>query len=153
MPVLRATHERRSGKDLLGLIGWGPSRPRVVASAVVTLFATNHTFYGIMDFFTAFPKDTGGRGLLDAWARVGVDPLPIVNLAATYHLFRLATEDENGDSALGHELDFEVGWSPFKPLRVYGGGGLMFPGDALSNLKGGADDMDVWAFIQTDVRL
>lgn len=118
-----------------------------------TMFGTNHKFYGLMDFFTAFPKDTGGRGLLDAWARLGADPMANLNVAATYHLFRLATKDDKDDSALGHEIDLEVGWSPIKQLRIYGGGGVMLPGASLKNLKGGNDDMEVWAFIQTDVRM
>ncbi len=77
-----------------------------------TLYATNHKFYGEMDFFLNLPKDTDQRGLRDTGVRVGAKPVKQLTLQATYHLMgamSMPTED-----LFGHELDFKLVLKPFK---------------------------------------
>ncbi|WDT78408.1 MAG: hypothetical protein MPW14_14475 [Candidatus Manganitrophus sp.] len=69
-----------------------------------TLYATNHIYYGYMDYFLAIPADTQGRGLKDAFVRLHLSPLEKGGLAIDLHQFSLE-EDFAGEDALGTEID------------------------------------------------
>ncbi|MCB0713736.1 MAG: alginate export family protein [Ignavibacteriae bacterium] len=66
-----------------------------------TLFATNHKFYGYMDFF---PGNSGSAGLQDigltSWLKVSDN----ASIALDGHLFTTAV-DVAGENALGKEID------------------------------------------------
>lgn len=117
-----------------------------------TLFATNHKFYGFMDFFLNVPLHTGGLGLLDAWGKIVVKPLSNLSIAAFFHHLRTHEKDANDDAALGNEIDLVVAWKPWKPFKLVVGGGIMLPSKALSTLKGGGDEIEPWMFVMTDVK-
>ena len=114
-----------------------------------TLYATNHAFYGYMDFFLNLPVHTGKKGLLDAWGRVKVQPHPLVSLQVAYHHFR---QGEGDYKPFGNEIDVVAVWKPWKPFALAVGGGVFLPGSGLSKLKGGGDETEGWFFAQTDTR-
>jgi hypothetical protein len=94
-----------------------------------TLYATNHKFYGEMDFFLNLPVHTQGRGLMDVSPSLGFKPLDGGLAQVTFHHFRAATDPGDGLATFGNELDIKLAYSPWKQLTfdlVYA---LFSPGD------------------------
>ncbi len=115
-----------------------------------TLFATNHKFYGFMDFFLNVPKHTGGGGLIDIYGKASVKPVKQLKILAHFHHLRLADDAAGGGEAgLGNEIDLVAIWKPFGHFKLIAGGGIMLPDKALTNLRGGGEDMESWLFVQT----
>ncbi len=121
-----------------------------------TLYATNHKFYGFMDFFLNIPAHTGGNGLQDFGARLHITPIKKLWLAVDYHLLRLMIP--NGDTltntrsqSLGHELDITVRYKLLKWVSIQAGYGVLVPLQSLQNLKGGNDNTEHWFYAQTNI--
>lgn len=70
-----------------------------------TLFATNHIFYGLADYFTDIPAHTGGLGLRDLALKYGFDPWAGTRFSADLHHFRAAKRGSLSTTTLGNELD------------------------------------------------
>ncbi len=95
-----------------------------------TLYATNHKFYGFMDYFLALPAQTAEAGLLDAQLRLEVPTGPW-RWRVDAHRFATA-EPRAGSRALGTEIDLvgsrpvakgavlELGAAVFAPARLAG---------------------------------
>lgn len=94
-PMVMAGYEVLSGDDSLTDDDYG---------VFDTLYATNHIYYGYMDYFLAIPADTQGRGLKDAFVRLHLSLLDKGGLAIDLHQFSLE-EDFAGEDALGTEID------------------------------------------------
>jgi len=116
-----------------------------------TLFATNHKFYGLMDFFLNLPNHTGGGGLQDFGGRLYLAPVAGLWVAADYHYFRLMERNAAGDQSLGHEIDFTVRYRLRRWVSVQAGYSALVPGAALASLKGGQSHSEHWFYLQTDV--
>ncbi|MDH3497347.1 MAG: alginate export family protein [Gemmatimonadota bacterium] len=124
-------------------------------TAFTTLYATNHKFYGYMDYFLALPAQTGQAGLVDAMARLTV-PLPQQwRVRGDLHYFR-THRALAGETFLGVEGDVVVD----RPLGKYAGleiGGSVFsPGDLAATLlpafARGTDEATWWGYVQLTVR-
>lgn len=115
-----------------------------------TLFATNHKFYGFMDFFLNVPAQTGRRGLQDFGGRLHFAPLKGLWLAVDYHFFRLMKEDAAGESSLGHEIDVTARYRILKWVAVQAGYSAFVPESAMVSLKGGQDQTEHWFYLQSD---
>ncbi len=105
-----------------------------------TLYATNHKFYGEMDYFLAIPKHTANLGLLDAGARLVLGKVGPTKLLATFHVFNTTKADANDDKDLGKELDLKVVWKVRKGLGVRTLWGVYMPGAAMGTLRGFAQN-------------
>jgi len=126
MAYLLAFHARQTLKDF-ALKPYLELRAEVVSGdsdlsdnttgSFDTLFATNHKFYGEMDFFLNLPANTSQRGLVDLAAEVGLRPHTNVSLALAGHVFQTA-QSRGGPSDFGTELDLIMEWRPIKPLRL-----------------------------------
>ena len=112
-----------------------------------TLFATNHKFYGEMDFFLNLPANTGGRGLMDLGVTLGAAPADGVTVALTAHLFS-AMDDQGGDGAFGTELDLKATWKPVDHLALDLVYAVFLPGDGST---GGASNADAEHFVYATV--
>jgi hypothetical protein len=119
-----------------------------------TLFADNHGFYGLMDFFVDIPRDTRGGGLTDFMLWGTITPSPRFSAQLQFHNFsasedvRLEGSDENL-SAFGNEIDV-VGDIPCtENVAVQIGGGLFMPGEIFEATRG--DGSAYWAYLQTRV--
>ncbi|MBC8346809.1 MAG: alginate export family protein [Candidatus Marinimicrobia bacterium] len=91
-----------------------------------TLYATNHKYYGFMDYFLNLPVHTGGLGLQDIHVKLNGFKFSghVINVA--YHMFNA---DKSSDS-FGNELDitlvkkfadnvkFVAGYSMFMPGKL-----------------------------------
>jgi hypothetical protein len=97
-PGLGAWFEYLSGDD-------GPNDNTI--RTFDTLYATNHKFYGFMDFFLNIPLHTDGLGLMDIGGRVSVKPLKGLLLFVDFHHFEQAVTDPQwGTTTYGQEVDF-----------------------------------------------
>lgn len=96
-----------------------------------TLFATNHKFYGEMDFFLNIPNDTRKRGLLDAGAVIGTRIGEDASAQLAFHLFQ-AMDGQGGPSDFGQEIDLTFGWKVNPHLNLDLNYSVFLPGEALS---------------------
>ncbi len=101
--------------------------------AFTTLYATNHKFYGIMDYFLAIPLQLDGAGLVDAILRASLDTGANTRIRLDLHRFNTAKK-RGGETALGTELDLVGNWKFAKPGAVEAGFGVFFPEDLVTQL-------------------
>lgn len=108
-----------------------------------TLFATNHRYYGEMDFFLNLPANTGQRGLIDLGGAIGLSPHANVDLSFAAHIFS-AQQARGGDAGFGTELDLRAEWRPMKHLRFDVVYAIFLPGDGFT---GGNPDAGAEHFV------
>ncbi|MDH3650734.1 MAG: alginate export family protein [Saprospiraceae bacterium] len=124
-----------------------------------TLFATNHKFYGFMDYYLNVPVDTKNGGLQDYFVGVDVKASSTSTLKLFYHQFFLAndvinpsTPEEISRGNLGGELDMVFGHkiSPFASMNM--GFSMYFPNSTTVQIKGGDKDaINTWGWIMLTV--
>lgn len=120
-----------------------------------TLYATNHKFYGWMDYFLNIPVDTKGGGLRDLYAGFQYQPSPKTVLAATFHQFSLAADIANPqspdvtlDKNPGAEMDAVFRYKLMPDVSLQAGVSMLFPGDAMAALKSGdKDTTQYWGWL------
>lgn len=119
-----------------------------------TLYATNHKFYGHMDYFLNIPAETVNGGLKDLYIGGSYKASEKVNLNATYHYFSLANEiTDPANSAqlvkkpLGSEVDFSVIHQFTNEIRFQVGYSLLFGTDNLERIQGRqSNGLQQWAW-------
>lgn len=65
-----------------------------------TLFATNHKYYGYMDYFVNIPAATGGLGLQDIMLKTRFKPTEQFWFGLDGHHFMSAEDDFDGENTL-----------------------------------------------------
>ncbi|MFN0152699.1 MAG: alginate export family protein [bacterium] len=122
-----------------------------------TLFATNHKFYGAMDFFLDIPKDTKGAGLTDFLIKGSIKPMSWLTTSLAYHNFK-ASEDlvmnagtsaEETLSSFGNEIDLNAKIDCTENVAVQSGFGFFSPGEIFEATRG--DGSAYWGYLQTSV--
>lgn len=119
-----------------------------------TLYATNHKFYGEMDFFLAAPV----LGLMDVGGRLAVKATEAVSAHVDFHRLATVEEDADGNKDLGNEIDLKLVWKANPNLAFRALYGIFLPGDAAMFKQGGAllpvDDpkTEHFIYITTDAR-
>jgi len=124
------------------------------SAAFHTLYATNHKFYGIMDYFLALPGQLGQAGLMDAMARGSYALSQNAVVRLDVHRFALAKE-RFGARALGTELDLGGDWSLHRSTGLQVGGGIFLPEPLASRFLPAfatGDDPTYWGYVQLTVR-
>lgn len=101
-----------------------------------TLFATNHKFYGFMDYFVNIPVDTNQRGLLDIALKTGIKLSPQAKMDLHLHNFSLAV---GGEKALGQEIDAVLNYAHNPAAQIQWGASFFLPGDAMEAMRGSGD--------------
>ncbi len=117
-----------------------------------TLYATNHKFYGYMDYFTNIPADTKQHGLIDPYLRIGVVSAKSLRSTLDVHHFYLANTIGSGLSKmqkrLGDEFDLLMEYQPSAIINVQAGYSMMFATKSMEVIKGGNNkNYNGWAFI------
>ncbi|NOY05854.1 MAG: alginate export family protein [Chlorobi bacterium] len=120
-----------------------------------TLYATNHKFYGYMDYFLNIPVHTYGLGLVDMNAKVSFKPMNKLKAKAIFHIFN-ASENytlNDGSTAndFGSELDVVLNYQYNKRFSFVGGLSLFTPGSIFKETKG--EDSSLWFFLMSTVNL
>jgi hypothetical protein len=114
-----------------------------------TLYATNHKFYGYMDYFLFIPQQLDGAGLVDAILRASWNTSSSMTFRLDLHRFNTA-QKRNDERALGTELDLVGRWR-FAPIgHLEAGFGIFAPEDLATNLPAFADGKDTtwWGYVQ-----
>ncbi len=118
-----------------------------------TLYATNHKYYGFMDYFLDLPKHTWQLGLNDLHFGAGLKPISNSDVSFMYHIF---SADQNytlasGTSStdFGKELDLTFKYRYNRNVLFVGGASFFTPGDIFQEKKG-ADQAD-WYYLMTIV--
>jgi hypothetical protein len=141
-PMILAGYEVLSGDDSLTDDDYG---------VFDTLYATNHLYYGYMDYFLAIPADTQGRGLKDAFVRLHLTPWEKGGLAIDLHQLSLE-EDFAGEDELGREIDltFFAQVNKVTSLMV---GASKFLADEGMELLGRIEEGEdpIWAYAMVNV--
>jgi hypothetical protein len=120
-----------------------------------TLYATNHKFYGHMDYFLNLPVNTYGVGLMDIHAKLSIMPWKKIKLGFNGHMFNSAEDftlaDGSTSKDFGIELDFYAALKYSKNLTFQGGVSIFSPGDIFKQLRG--EDSALWVYGMAVVNL
>lgn len=121
-----------------------------------TLYATNHKFYGYMDYFLNIPTDTKQRGLMDLFVRIGYSVSKTVSATLDLHHFSLANENNLGATKikkpLGTESDLLIDYKPSSIIQLQFGYSLLFATKNMEYIKGGnANNFNTWAYLMLKV--
>lgn len=151
--------EYRSKKLIAGigldyLSGSSDDTPADETQSFSTLYATNHKFYGYMDYFLAIPTDTKQRGLMDAYLRLGTSPCKNVTTTLDTHYFALANENAASSMKknLGTELDLLLEYKPTPIINLQVGYSMLFATSNMELLKGGSKDAyNGWTFVMLKI--
>ena len=106
-----------------------------------TLFATNHKFYGYLDYF---PKTFSASGLQDLALSVGVNPTPALGLKLDLHHFAseqgISVTDAFGGTVerrvLGQEVDLTAKYKYNKSFSLVAGGSLFWADEVMQTAIG-----------------
>jgi hypothetical protein len=119
-----------------------------------TLYATNHKFYGYMDYFLNVPGQLDEAGLVDAMLRASLDLSSVTRLRADAHHFRVARE-RGGEHTLGTEVDLVGTWTMARYAGLEAGAALFLPADLMTALQpafAAGSDPTYWGYVQLTVR-
>lgn len=115
-----------------------------------TMYATNHKFYGYMDYFLNIPFDTFRRGLLDLHLQFSIKPQTNTLLKMVFHKFDAVEELQIVDSkAFGNEFDFILQHRYGENVVFTGGFAFFLPGKLTEAF--GLEDLSTWGFLETTV--
>ena len=120
-----------------------------------TLYATNHKFYGFIDYFLNIPTDTDGGGLQDYYLNLNLKAGSKSTFKFFYHQFLLANDvpdmskpGEMLSSNLGGEIDavFVHKIASYAKLNV--GLSFYFPNATTQQIKGGdMNETNTWGWM------
>ena len=142
LPGLPFKHSVGIGFDLVS----GDDTSTVEYEAFNTLYATNHKYYGFMDYFINVPAHTKNAGLQDIIPTVSVALLKNLQAKVDYHLFS-TTQEVGGQTAIGTELDLTITYGFRKGIKVVGGYSSFTPDKVFESWKG--TDPASWAYLMT----
>ena len=120
-----------------------------------TLFATNHKYYGFMDYFLNLPANTNGLGLIDIHGHIGFVPANKLSIKAIYHLFNSAEEatfaNGNTSKSFGSEIDLVINYNYNANVNFQLGFGYFSPGEIFETTQG--KDASTWGYLMAVVNL
>tara|TARA_R110000868_G_scaffold383578_9_gene650711 strand:- start:3486 stop:4754 length:1269 start_codon:yes stop_codon:yes gene_type:complete len=107
-----------------------------------TLYATNHKFYGNMDYFLNIPNETKGGGLQDIYVNALYKSSKETTLNLTYYNFSLAQEvvdpansSETLNKGLASEIDISFAYAFSKDISLQVGYSVLFSSDSLERIQ------------------
>ena len=120
-----------------------------------TLYATNHKFYGYMDYFLNIPNNTYGKGLIDIHGKASIIPFSKFTLALAYHLFNSSKNftliNGNTSTNFGSEIDITLAYGYNEFVKFVGGFSYFTPGDIFKEKRG--EDSSTWTYLMAIVNL
>lgn len=125
-----------------------------------TLYATNHKYYGFMDYFLNIPAHTYGLGLMDLHAKINVTPLAKFKMELAFHIFNsieeynYTTSDSptlKTSNSFGSEIDLTLIYAYDSAVKFQGGLSLFSPGDIFKQTRG--EDSSTWGYLMAVVNL
>ena len=119
-------------------------------SSFNTLFATNHKFYGFMDYFLNFGSPTG-TGLRDYSLSLSMNTSNAVRVKVDVHHFMADQLPTGINDVFGQEIDVTGAFRYNEALSFTIGVSAFFPDDLMKSFRG--DDTAFWAYLMTAVNL
>lgn len=120
-----------------------------------TLYATNHKFYGYMDYFLNIPNNTYGLGLMDIHVKGSIVPAKKLKLALAFHMFNGNADytllDGSTSTSFGSEIDLTLSYKYDSNVNFVGGFSMFSPGDIFKETKG--EDSSMWTYLMAVVNL
>jgi len=114
-----------------------------VYEAFQTLYATNHKFYGMMDYFTNIPFHTYSRGLMDLHLGLSGQPVDPLKFSLKGHLFQSSQKytlsDGSSARTFGTELDLIIDYRYNAHAQFQGGVAIFLPGTIFKETRGKDD--------------
>ena len=122
-----------------------PAKDKI--KAFNTLLATNHKFYGAMDYFISIPAHTHGLGLQDLHAGMTIAPSSRIQLGLDVHHFSSAAKS-GGKDAFGDEIDLSANYVLNENYSWSTGYSMFLPGNLMkSGAFFGSKDIGTWAYL------
>ncbi len=142
-----------AGVDLLS--GTDPTATGDDIESFTTPFATNHKFYGHMDYFINIPVNTQQLGLHDFYLKLDWKPgQSNYGLNLMIHQFSSNQASMAGNSSFGQEIDFWLRYNIIDKTNVTFGGSLFLPGDLMKEIFApGRDDPAFWFYTMLTANL
>ncbi len=107
-----------------------------------TAFATNHRFYGFMDYFIDIPLNTNGQGLQDRYVKMSLPLTARWRFSAHYHNLRAA---RGARKNFGNEFDFVLSHVYNSVASFQFGMTFFLPGDLIEEAFLN-DDIGIWGY-------
>ncbi len=104
-----------------------------------TLYATNHKYYGFMDYFLNLPFHTNGQGLIDMHIKAALVSVGGIRPFLAIHSFKNA--DQSGE--FGQEIDITLKYTLYNAVNIVGGYSMFTNGD----IMGVKDHKATWAYL------
>ncbi|GGG00372.1 alginate export family protein [Pontibacter amylolyticus] len=125
-----------------------------------TLYATNHKYYGFMDYFINVPADTRQGGLLNTYLKTTFSPKPRYSISLDYHYFALAknlhaseTHAGTNNRYLGSELDAVLQYKHSDQIQFSVGYSNLFAGRSMAAIKpGDASAYADWGWVMVNIQ-
>lgn len=123
-----------------------------------TPFATNHKFYGYMDYFLNIPGDTKNLGLNDYYVNINYNAEKIPLTASLMgHYFMSNKKNSADENSFGQEFDLTLKYQFLKEVAVTWGGSIFLPGDLMkrnfNTVNGAREDAAFWSYIMITTNL
>ncbi len=114
-----------------------------------TVYGSHHKFYGAMDFFYVSAYHHGFTpGLQNAYLGATYSPLKNLMINGSYHYFATATDLDDMDKTLGHEIEFQTGYAISRDVSVAAGASFMWGGETMKRLKRSSSKNSLrWGYI------
>jgi len=112
-----------------------------------TLYATNHKYYGSMDYFLNLPVHTQNLGLMDIHFKAVLPAFMGITPKLAYHMFTSPQANAAGDNDFGSEVDISLARKYNKSMSWVAGYSMFMPGA----LKATDGDNGQWAYLMTIV--
>jgi len=142
------------GADYLSGNDFGKGNEKNRAFAVP--YATNHKFYGHMDYFFA-GNPHGNVGLFDKYLSVGYKATAATKINLAAHWFHatgtIYTAGVKQEADLGQELDLNFSWKAYPFLELLGGYSTYHTTQSLNLVKNtpGAGDWQHWVWLSANL--
>ncbi len=119
-----------------------------------TLYATNHKFYGFMDYFLNIPAHTAGGGLFDLQLGISAKVKEKSSLSVTAHYFMLGNNVSDPQSLnaslakpLGAEIDGVYSLNIHEMVNLKVGMSVLIPTNSLEAIDAGSKGrFNTWAW-------
>lgn len=125
-----------------------------------TLYATNHKFYGHMDYFLDLPADTKLGGLQDLYVRLNYRPKHKGMIGTDVHYFFSGNKIKDVKNPgnylklpLGFELDLYGTYKPYEFMEIRAGYSVMAATASMEAIKGGSKNAyNGWSFVMISLK-
>lgn len=160
--LVSATAFFKTGNTKLGLgadilSGTNPNETTTKMNTFQPTYATNHKFYGFMDYFINIPKNTMNLGLHDFYIVSVFNPgKSNWSFSINLHHFmsnQTATITTDSDptphesNMFGQEVDLTVKYEFIKGTTIVWGGSFFVPADLMKNIFKPREDVAYWTYL------